>query len=180
MKIMLVLDHGTFGDRCLDIAQKCAPYADIVWFRIKDKDIVRREAEKLRRALPDSFLSLSLDADTAYELGYQAVQLGADSDISGIREKYPELKIGYSAHGTEEIISKDADYYTLSPVFHTVKDYEVKPLGALDVSHMGKDIYALGGIGTDNIGEIKNKGYAGVAGISFYENLKELNSMIHY
>jgi thiamine-phosphate pyrophosphorylase len=56
----------------------------------------------------------------------------------------------------------------------------VKPLGALDVSHMGKDIYALGGIGTDNIGEIKNKGYAGVAGISFYENLKELNSMIHY
>ena len=175
---MLVLDHRTFGDSCIDIAKYCDPYADIIWFRIKDKALVRGEAEKLRKALPESFLSLSLDAQAAYELGYDAVQLGADSEIADVRAKYPDLRIGYSAHSVEEIKEKDADYYTLSPIFFTKKDYKVKPLGALDVSGIDKEIFALGGIGIGNLSEVKDKGYTGVAGISFYENIEDIKKLI--
>lgn len=178
MKIMLVLDHDTFGENCIDVAIECAPCADVIWFRIKDEMLVEREAEKLRKALPDAFLSLSLDADTADRLGYDAVQLGAGSDIPSVREKYPSLKIGYSAHSVPEINDKDADYYTLSPIFFTKKDYEVNPLGVIDVSQLDKEIFALGGISSENVSELKGKGFAGIAGISLYKDIEQLKSLL--
>jgi len=178
MKIMLVLDHQTFGDDCVDIAKKCAPYSDIIWFRIKDINIIDAEAQKLRKALPDTFLSLSLDAAAADRYGYDAVQLGANSDVESVRDRYPHLKIGYSAHSVDEVESVDADYFTLSPIFFTKKDYEVHPLGAVDVSELSKEIYALGGIGADNAAELRSKGYSGVAGISFAENIEEIRKLV--
>jgi thiamine-phosphate pyrophosphorylase len=177
MKIIQVLDYDTFGDDCIDIAGECAPYADVIWFRIKDESKVRLEAEKLRKALPDAFLALSLDAEAAYDLGYDAVQLGANSDVESTREKYPNLKIGYSAHSVEEIQNKRADYFTLSPVFYTKKDYEVKPLGLVNVSTLGREVYALGGINVENVESLRGLGFAGVAGISFYKELQKLSSI---
>lgn len=178
MKIIQVIDYKTFGDRCGDIAESAAPYADIIWFRIKDIGVIRHEAESLRRRLPDSFLVLSLEAELASELGYQGVQLGSGADISAVREKFPELTIGYSAHSINEIKDISADYYTLSPVFHTEKDYSVTPLGALDVRRLDRKIYALGGISTENVHELKGLGYEGVAGISFHRELARLRKLI--
>lgn len=175
MRIMQVIDYGTFGEGYIDAAVKAAKHADIIWFRIKTGDI-RVKAAKLREALPDAFLSLSLDACTAAELGYQAVQLGFGADIAGVRAKHPGLKIGYSAHSISEIENTDADFYTLSPVFFTEKDYEVKPLGPQDVSALGKEVYALGGINADNISELRGFGFAGVAGISFVDELAEIKA----
>ncbi|XOB65710.1 thiamine phosphate synthase [Deferribacteres bacterium DY0037] len=176
MKIMQILDYETFGERFIDIAGQCAPYADVIWFRIKDRALVDEKAGRLREALPDTFLALSLDAQTASKYGYDAVQLGKDSYIESVRRDFPKLRIGYSAHSMDELESKDVDYFTLSPIFFTKKNYEVKPLGTVDVSHIDSEIYALGGISSENINRLKGKGFAGVAGISFYKEIKLLRS----
>jgi len=178
MRIIQIADFQTFGSDCINIAKEASEYADIIWFRIKTDD-VEAEAKAMREALPDVFLCLSLNADIASKYGYQAVQLGADSDVEAVRHKYPELKIGYSAHSIDEIKDKQADYYTLSPIFHTEKEYEVNPLGVIDVKAFDKEIYALGGINRENVSQLIRHGYAGVAGISFYKELKEISALLN-
>jgi len=177
MKILQVIDYETFGDDYIIAAKMCAEYADIIWFRIKDHNSIYKEAEKLRRELPNSFLSLSLNAEISSELRYQAVHLGIDSDVADVRKNHPELKIGYSAHSLREIESRGADYFTLSPIFFTKKDFQINPLGLVDVSSFNKEIYALGGINLDNAKSLKGLGFSGVAGISFYNELRDLKSL---
>ncbi|PLX70633.1 MAG: hypothetical protein C0602_03745 [Denitrovibrio sp.] len=178
MKIMQVIDYDTFKDDCVKTAKMCSSYADIIWFRIKGRDDIYQQAKKLREALPEAYLCLSKDPDIAYGLGYEAVQLSGKSDIAEVRRRYPSLKIGYSAHTKEEIAEKDADFFTLSPVFFTVKNYEVKPIGVSSVSELGKVIYALGGINADNVGQLKGMGYTGVAGISFFSEIDAVKKAV--
>jgi thiamine-phosphate pyrophosphorylase len=181
MKIIQIIDYKTFGEDYLDIAEKTSDKSDILWFRIKGEDgsFIYNKAKKLRELLSEKPLILSERADIADMLGYQAVQLGAYTlDVDSVRKAYPNLKIGYSSHNFDEIRNIDADYFTLSPLFYTVKDYHVNPLGAVDVSAYNKEIYGLGGISSENVSELKNKGYAGVAGISFYKFLERLNNKI--
>jgi len=175
---MQVIDFDTFKEEYIEIARKSAKFADIIWFRIKGRTDIYERAKKLREALPDSFLSLSVDADIAYGLGYESVQLNGKSDVDAVRKKYPSLKLGYSAHNRDEIAEKNADYFTISPVFYTSKNYEVKPIGVSDVSDMGKEIFAMGGINPDNVHQLKGLGYAGVAGISFYNEIEEVKKAV--
>ena len=178
MKIMQVIDFDTFKEDYIKVAKDCARFADIIWFRIKYRNDIFDRAKRLRDALPDTFLSLSLDPDIAYGAGFEAVQLGGRSDIADARKKYPSLKIGYSAHTKSEIAEKDADYFTLSPVFYTEKDYNVKPIGVFDVSELGRDIFALGGINPENVSKLKGLGFAGVAGISFYKEIEAIREAV--
>jgi thiamine-phosphate pyrophosphorylase len=180
MKIVQIVDYQTFGDDFLDIAKSCADHADTIWFRIKglDGSLIYEEAKRLRLALPNADLVLSDRADIAAMLGYDGVQLGAFTmPTDAVKYTYPQLKVGYSAHSIEEIKTVNADYYTLSPLFFTKKDYEVKPLGVVDVSGLGKEVYGLGGISSDNVSEVKEKGYTGIAGISFHKCISDLRSL---
>jgi len=177
MEIIQIIDYDTMGADWLSIAVGCAPFADALWLRIKNKpsELIYDEAKKLREALPDARLILSERKEIAALLGYYGVQLGADNMCGNVDES---LSVGYSAHCIDEIKENKAAYYMLSPIFHTVKEYEVKPLGVLDVSSLGKDIYALGGICTANVCQLKGKGYKGVAGISFYREIPALREAV--
>lgn len=175
---MQVIDYNTLKEDSFKTAKHCSKFADIIWFRIKHRSDIFDQAKKMRDMLPDAFLSLSLDADIAYTLGYEAVQLGGASDVGAVRKKYPSLKIGYSAHSKDEIAEKDADFYTLSPVFYTTKDYQVKPIGVSDVSALKKEIYAMGGINPENVAELKGQGFSGVAGISFYNEIEQIKKAV--
>lgn len=177
MEIVQIIDYDTMGADWLSIAVGCAPFADMMWLRIKNRpaELIYDEAKKLREALPQARLVLSAREDIAALLGYQGVQLGSATIREGIDES---LSIGYSAHCVEEIENNQAAYYMLSPIFHTAKDYEVKPLGAVDVSALNKDVYALGGINCSNVCGLKNKGYKGVAGISFYREIQALKEAV--
>ncbi len=177
MEIVQIIDYDAMGADWLSIAVGCAPFADMMWFRIKNRpaELIYNEAKKLREALPQARLVLSAREDIAALLGYNGVQLGASTVKEGIDES---LAVGYSAHSIDEIESNQADYYMLSPLFHTVKDYEVKPLGAVDVSALEKDVYALGGIGCANVCQLKSKGYKGIAGISFYREIQALKEIV--
>jgi len=177
MEIVQIIDYDSMGSDWLNIAVGKAPFADIIWLRIKNRpvELVYAEAKRLKDALPEHRLILSEREEIAAILGYYGVQLGVNTWKEGIDTS---LATGYSAHSVDEIIDNKATYYMLSPIFHTQKDYEVRPLGVQDVSGLGKDIYALGGIGTLNVRQLKGKGYKGVAGISFYREIKTLRDIV--
>lgn len=180
MKILFVLDYSTFKEKWIEVANQVRPYADMIWFRIKNKDAneIYSHAKLLRKTLPDSRLILSDRADIAELAGFDGVHMGNRSiSTEIIKQKYPNLTIGYSAHSINEIKSISADYYTLSPIFFTTKEYEVKPLGTIDVKNLYKDIYALGGISKNNILTIKDCGFKGIAGISFYKDIEKLQKI---
>lgn len=183
-EIILILDYNMFGNNVFDIAFKYAPFADKIWFRIKDNDAnkVFIFAEKLRKLLPEKFLILSERPDIAHVLNYNAVQLNTRcSKLLELKKIFKHLMFGYSAHSIEDILQNNKfDYYSLSPLFTTKKEYEVKPLGPIDVSFLEGKIYALGGINTENIHVLKNKGYSGIAGISLYSYIKKLKNILTY
>lgn len=176
---MLVLDYSVFQDDYLFIAEDSAIYCDSIWFRIKNmsaEDIVLK-ASALRTLLPDKNLILSERADIASMLGYNGVHLNKFcEDISSVRKNYPFLTLGYSAHSFDELGSVDADYFTLSPIFNTIKPYKVNPLGVISVDN--PNVYAMGGISSSNVESLKGRGFYGIAGISFYKELNVLDRMI--
>jgi len=178
-EIILIADEGTYGEYTLKIAEKCAPFVDRIWLRIKGKSEkeTARTAEEFRKTLPNKFLILSENPGIAHKTGFQAVHLGRFTmPERPVKESFSELITGYSAHSIEEIKNTDADYFTLSPIFFTKKTYEVIPLGPLNINDIGKTVFALGGINACNISQLKDKGYAGIAGIGFakdIENIKE-------
>ena len=81
--------------------------------------------------------------------------------------------VGYSSHCADEINKINADYYTLSPVFYTPKDYNVNPLGIIDYNK-SKKVFALGGINLENLDKIKNHFY-GFAGIRIINDIIKSN-----
>jgi thiamine-phosphate pyrophosphorylase len=172
MRILLVLDQPSFGDALFSIAKACAPYCDIMRYRAKGLSIAQTydNAARLRDMLPDNELWLSEYADMATILGYEGVSVGINSmPVAAIKATFPQLTVCYAAHTVEEC-SLPADCFTLSPLFPTEKPYEVIPLGAIPAP--AANVYALGGISFDKVPLLEELGYAGVAGISFYKEIK--------
>ena len=64
------------------------------------------------------------------------------------------------------------DFIVVGPVLSTASHPDAKPLGwdafAELVNHATVPVYALGGVGIDNIAQSKRQGGQGVAGISAY------------
>lgn len=181
-EIIFILDYNSFKDNLFKIALKVAPFSNKIWFRIKDIDAFKifELAKELRRLLPDKYLILSERAEIAYILNYNAVHLNHScSKLVYLKKIFKKLDFGYSAHSIEEIERKnDFDYFTLSPIFMTKKPYKVNPLGVVDVNHLDRKIYALGGIDISNVNSLKNKGYSGIAGISLYTNIERIKDLL--
>lgn len=181
MEVMFVLDYNTYATNFFDVALKASTYVDIIWLRIKgiDASLVLSLSAKLRALLPDTTLYLSERADIADICKFDGVHLGADSvPVDAVKRNFKSLKVGYSAHSIDEITRLNADYFTLSPIFPTKKNYEVRPLGPVNVSQLGKNVFALGGINVKNIKELKGLGFKGVAGISFLEDLPHIKYLL--
>lgn len=180
-EIIFVLDYKTFKDNLMETAEYVSKYVDKIWFRVKNVDAkeVYTLASLLRNSLPDTFLILSERPDIAFLTGFDGVHLNAYSLVLiRLKNKFPNLLFGFSAHSITEISDYDFDYFTLSPIFYTKKRYPVNPIGSLNVSEIKKDIYALGGIDSENIVQLKNKGYKGVAGISLFKEISEIKKVI--
>lgn len=181
MNLLSIIDHYTFGDSYLEIASKCAPFSTMIWYRIKIDDVseIVTRATALRSLLKNSVLILSGRADIAEICRFNGVHLNSSSlPAFVVRKIYPELVIGYSAHSTDQCFDKYCDYFTLSPIFKTKKDYEVKPLGA--IKSPAENVYALGGINDTNFRELQNLGYKGIAGISICKTASLLIQINNY
>lgn len=175
MKLIFILDYNHFGGGYLSVAAKAAPFCDRIWFRAKertDREILEL-AFRLRGALPGSTLILSGRADIAECAGFDGVHLNAGTlPPFAVKESFPGLIVGYSAHSAQECLECGADYVTLSPIFNTKKSYEVCPLGVIPAP--GPNVYALGGVNLDTVGALEGMGYEGVAGITLFSDIEAM------
>jgi thiamine-phosphate pyrophosphorylase len=115
--------------------------------------------------------------DVALAAGADGVHLQKENiPVAAVKTKYPQLKVGYSAHSLEEMEIAEregADYLFISPVFAPLsKASSLAAHGLLNAGlwarKMKIPVFALGGVTRDRIPEIKGAGFAGAAGISFF------------
>jgi 8-oxo-dGTP diphosphatase len=130
-----------------------------------------QEALATHPALRASLL-INHDIDLARELGV-GVHLKA-SQLRGLDERpLPrDLWVGASCHDAEQLeraATLDADFATLSPVCATASHPDAEPLGWKRLADWIADarlpVYALGGVGPDDLERAHAAGAQGVAGI---------------
>lgn len=117
-------------------------------------------------------LLVNHDVDLARELGV-GVHLKA-AQLHALRERplSHDAWVGASCHGAEELeraAELGVDFATLSPVCATASHPDAKPLGWERFAQLVADarlpVYALGGVGPDDLERARIAGAQGVAGI---------------
>jgi thiamine-phosphate pyrophosphorylase len=85
-----------------------------------------------------------------------------DNYVNGFQSK--NYSVSSSFHNLKAVEQSDSslDYYVLSPVFSSISKSNY--LGKeFDVHHISKSIIGLGGIQSNNISQVQNLGYNGIA-----------------
>jgi len=139
-----------------------------------DREEVRRVAQHVMAG--DSrfreCLLVNHDIELARELG-SGVHLKAAQlrELSG-RPRPRDAWVGASCHDAEELelaAARDVDFATLSPVCGTASHPDAAPLGWERFAQLVMDarlpVYALGGVGPDDLDLARASGAQGVAGI---------------
>ncbi len=171
-KFLAVLDDGFFQNSAADFASRIQNFAEIVWYRVKNENINYENIKAVRKAVSKCLLVISSDFDTAVKYGYDGVHLNSHSIHNyRILQENHNLLTGYSSHSIKEIENIKADYYTLSPVYDTPKDYKVSPVGFLDYNK-SKKVFGLGGVNLSNIEKVCSHYYGG-AGIRIIKEILE-------
>lgn len=174
LNFLAVLDDNFFKDKIFETAEKLDGTAEIIWFRFKNYNNIHTKLTKIRKIVKKSTLILSRDYILAEKYSFDGVHLNKDTIKNyNIIKSETKLMVGYSSHSADEINKINADYYTLSPVFYTPKDYNVNPLGIIDYNK-SKKVFALGGINLENLDKIKNHFY-GFAGIRVINDIIDTN-----
>lgn len=170
--IYLIGDKNFFESEkdYLEALNKCFD-SGVKAFQLRQKDVGIREfitlGEKIKRIVDkyrDVKLFVNDRVDVASALDAYGVHLNKNSiPISAVKEKIKNLKIFYSSHSIEEIITAQdagADAVTFSPIFKTKnQDFEQgtdllrKALNSAKIP-----VFALGGINRDNISKIRDAG----------------------
>jgi 8-oxo-dGTP diphosphatase len=121
-------------------------------------------------------LLINHDIELARELGVGVHLRAAQLRELETRPLPREAWVGASCHGTEELeraARLGADFATLSPVRATASHPDAQPLGwdrfAQLVADAQLPVYALGGIGPDDLERARVAGAQGVAGIRAFQ-----------
>lgn len=154
----------------LQIRMKVSDLMDVV--------TIAREIVKIRDSLNSATKIIVNDSVEAAILSKaDGVHLGqSDGDPSLIKEKHPDLIVGYSTHSIQQIEKANEmkiDYIGFGPVYmtDTKKDHErtVLEFVADAVEHTVHPIVFIGGINKKNIEDLpcgKNVYYALISGLS--------------
>jgi thiamine-phosphate pyrophosphorylase len=79
--------------------------------------------------------------------------------------------VGRSCHTLVEVQHAKADFVTYGPVFETPHHGPAIGLDALKAAcHLGKPVYALGGVNWDNAESCMQAGAVGIAGIRLFQD----------
>jgi len=149
---------------------------------LREKDLPGRElfrlAERLR-LLTRRFgarLLVNDRSDIALAVGADGVHLGVRSiPPAGARRLLgPDALVGCSTHSLQELrdaVSGGADYVTFGPVYATPSKASYgPPVGTETLSRACREspvpVFALGGVGTEQVGETLRSGAFGIALIS--------------
>jgi len=139
-----------------------------------NRDEIRRAARQLMAGDPRlrEWMLLNHDIELARELGVGVHLKAAQLRELGERPLPCDTWVGASCHDVEELeraAALGADFATLSPVCATASHPDAMPLGwvrlAEWIAHARLPVYALGGVGPDDLERARAAGAQGVAGI---------------
>lgn len=150
--------------------------------QLREKDMDGRELLELARKMRvltsrhGAKLLINDRVDIALAAGADGVHLGVASILPADARRLlgPDRLIGCSAHGMEELAAAEAggaDFVTFGPVYTTPSKARFgPPLGVEALRRAcaasGIPVFALGGVGQRNIGEVIAAGADGIAAIS--------------
>jgi thiamine-phosphate pyrophosphorylase len=187
--LYLVTDRAVLGDRDMLRAVEDALKGGVRAVQLREKTMGTREL--LRLAYEMRELTLKHDArlfindrvDIAVAVDADGVHLGQRSiPPYAVRRFAGRLIIGVSAHSLAEARKAEADgadFITLGPVFHTPSKAKYgEPLGLGTLREVVEDVsvpvFAIGGIGPENLKEVLDAGAHGVALISGILGAKDI------
>lgn len=146
------------------------------WLLLRDKDLeptARRSlAVRLARIAADNAMHFSISRDIALAAELAAsVHLQTPADVEAARRRLGiGPLIGVSAHKLDDVAAAAAagvDYATMSPIFATASKPGYGPalgIAALaPATRCGIAVVALGGVGSDDVGQCFAAGASGVA-----------------
>lgn len=179
--LYLITDrHQTAGRPLLTVVEE-ALSGGVRAVQMREKDLSAREQYELAwdlRALTaryDAKLIINERVDLALAVGADGVQVGCQSlPVTAVRRIAPDILIGYSSHALGEAaaaLAKGADFVTFSPVFFTPSKASYGPPVGLDAlqevcARLKKPVFALGGIGLQNVAQVRGAGCGHIALIS--------------
>lgn len=180
LKLYLILESGflrTDIDTFLDAVLR----AGITAIQLRDKTSSANERyatgliiKKHLSSFNDVLFIVNDRADIAAALGADGVHLGIkDIPLEAVKKIYPHMVLGYSCNSAEDMINlSDADYAGVGPLFDTATKADLRETIGIAgakrlISDISKQYVVIGGIGADNIKEIKESGIDNVA-ISSY------------
>jgi thiamine-phosphate pyrophosphorylase len=164
---------------------------DFVQIREKDlggralEALVRQTLERARAGQTRVLVNERLDV--ALTAGADGVHLPAQGlPIAAVRRKAPRrFLVGVSTHSLEEAKraeAEGADLMVFGPVFETTSKPGAPALGldrlAEVVRQVKTPVYALGGVGPEQVRAVADAGAAGVAGISTFLTAETLARLL--
>jgi thiamine-phosphate pyrophosphorylase len=151
-----------------------APHAVAV--QLREKDLSGRALSELARALRAETaaagvrLYVNNRIDVALAVGADGVHLGGEAlSAADARAIGPALAIGISAHGLDDVraAAGQVDFALFGPIYDTPSKRRYgPPLGTATLSSaagVGLPLVAIGGIGSETVGEVLAAGARGVA-----------------
>lgn len=189
--LYLVTDRNRTGGRPLVPSITEALKGGVKAVQLREKDLKTREFLSLAYELRE--LTLRYDArlfindrvDIAIAVDADGVHLGQRSmPPFAVKRLSRKLIIGVSAHSLKEALTAEAsgaDFITLGPIYPTPSKLKYgSPIG-LDAlrevaGRLSIPVFAIGGIGTENLREVIEAGADGVAVISAILEAKKIRS----
>lgn len=161
--------------------------ANITWVQYRDKrlNITQQEkidlATEIRKLTWDYQMTLIINDDVAIAMaiGADGVHVGQeDLPVSVVRRIAPHMIVGVSTHREEQLtraIADEPDYIALGPLYGTKTKLDVEPCEGMAYAKWARlqtqlPLIGIGGIGADQIPELKAMGLDGFAMISGLKN----------
>ena len=180
-----ITDRNQTRGRSLVDVVKSALDGGVRLIQLREKELSGKELFNLAkelRTLTNQYkarLFINDRLDIAMAVGADGVHLGRESmsvrDVKrAVHPGESPLIVGVSTHSIQEALeaeSDGADFITFGPVYHTLSKAKYgEPVGIERLKEAAETVkipvFALGGIKTENIAELKSAGAYGVAVIS--------------
>ncbi|MES9664493.1 thiamine phosphate synthase [Bacillus cereus] len=164
-------------EELVNVAMQIESEIDYLHIREREKstkELYEGVESLLKKGFPASKIVINDRVDIAILLNIPRVQLGYRSaDVRLVKEKFSYLHVGYSVHSLDEAIvafKNGADSLVYGHVFPTACKKDVPARGLEEVSDISKclsiPITAIGGITTENTGDVLANGVSGIAVMS--------------
>ena len=176
-----VTDRSWLGDKTLAEQTEEALKGGVTFVQIREKELdrehFREEAEELKALCARYQVPFVIndDVDLALEVDADGVHVGqSDMEAGDVRKKLgPDKIIGVSAQTAEQALRAQehgADYLGVGAVFPTGSKADATEVSRETLEEICRavdiPVIAIGGIGRENVMELKGSGICGIAVIS--------------